>query len=196
MRCSVSEIADNLEKLTQNRILARFYRVKVQDVEIPEDTLRTFYETHRESYVSTPGHLASKIVLASREAADSLLRMIEDGASFEDLARERSIDPFTAPEGGDMGFYAPGKDAEFDVFFGELEVWERAIFRSVEGHVILWLRERLTSRPLSYEEAKPAVIRDVSRRFKSYFLNDWLATKRGEVNVKVYEDALAGVTIP
>ena len=192
----IPEIADNLEKITQNRILTRFYRVKVQDIEVPEDTLRTFYETHREGYVSTPGHSASKIVLASREAADSLLQMLEDGASFEDLASERSIDPFTAPEGGDMGFYAPGKDAEFDEFFGQLEVGERGIFRSVEGHVILWLRERHTSRPLSYEEAKPAVIRDVSRRFKAYYIADWLATKRREVDVKVYEDVLAGVTVP
>ncbi len=191
----IPEIADNLEKITQNRILTRFYRVKVQDLEIPEDTLRTFYETHRESYVSSSGHLASKIVLATREAADSILKMIEDGAPFEDLASERSIDPFTAPEGGDMGFYPPGKDAEFDEFFAQLEVGGKGIFRSVEGHVVLWLRERLTSHPLTYEESKPAVIRDVSRRFKAYYLSDWLATKRSEVNVKVHEDALAGVTV-
>jgi parvulin-like peptidyl-prolyl isomerase len=192
----IPEIADNLEKITQNRILTRFYRVKVQDVEIPEDTLRTFYDTNKDSYVSTPGHLASKIVLTSREAADSVLQMIENGASFEEIAKERSIDPFTAPEGGDMGFYPPGKDAEFDGFFDQLEVGEKGIFRSVEGHVVLWLRERHGKRQLSYEEAKPAVVRDVSRRFKAYYLNDWLEEKRGDLGVTVYEDALAGVTLP
>jgi foldase protein PrsA len=168
----------------------------VQDVEIPEDTLRTFYETHMDSYTSTPGHRAYKIVLATREAADSLFQLIESGASFEDIARERSIDPFTAPDGGDMGFYPPHKDEEFDEFFAQLEVGEKDIFRSVEGHVILWLKERHTSRQLSYDEAKPAVVRDVSRRFKAYYLNDWLEAKRRELNVKVYDDVLAGVTIP
>lgn len=192
----IPEIADELEKITQNRILTRFYRVKVQDVEIPEDTLRTFYESHRDSYVSTPGHLASKIVVTSREAADSILQMVEEGASFEEIARERSIDPFTAPEGGDMGFYPPGKDEEFDGFFAQLEVGEKGVFRSVEGHVVLWLRERHIKTQLSYEEAKPAVVRDVSRRFKAYYLSDWLDAKRKEVNIKVYEDVLAGVTLP
>ncbi len=191
----IPEIANDLEKITQNRILTRFYRLKVQDIEIPEDTLRTFYDTHRESYVSAPGHVASKIVLATREAADSALQMLQDGASFEDLARQRSIDAFTAPEGGDMGFYAEGRDEEFDSFFAQMEVGEKGIFRSVEGHVVLWLRERHTSHPLSYEEARPTVIQDVSRRFKTYYFNDWLKAKRREVNVRVYEDALAGVTV-
>jgi peptidyl-prolyl cis-trans isomerase C len=189
------DIAGELEKITQNRILTRFYRVKVQDLEIPEDTLRAFYDAHRESYVSSPGHVASKIVLPTREEADSVLNLIENGASFEDLARELSTDPFTAPEGGDMGFYTPGRDAEFDQFFNQLEVGQKGVFRSVEGHVVLWLRERHTQRPLSYEEAKPAVIQDVSRRYKARYLNDWLTQKRREVNVRVYEDALAAVTV-
>jgi hypothetical protein len=94
-----------------------------------------------------------------------------------------------------MGFYPPGKDAEFDGFFDQLEVGEKGIFRSVEGHVILWLRDRQTSIPLSYEAAKPAVIQDLLRRFKAYYLNDWLIAKRREVNTKVYEDVLAGVTL-
>lgn len=192
----IPEIANELEKVTQNRILTRFYRLKVQDVEIPEDTLRAFYEAHKESYVSTPGHTASKIVLESKEAADSILGLVQEGASFEEIARERSIDPFTAPQGGDMGFYPPGKDEEFDAFFDQLEPGEMGVFRSVEGHVVLWLRERYEGRQLSFEEARQAVERDVSRRFKPRYMSDWVRQKREDLNVQVYEDALANVVIP
>jgi len=192
----IPEIANELEKITQNRILTRFYRLKVQDLEIPEDTLRTFYEAHKESYVSSPGHVASKIVLESKEAADSILRLVEEGASFEEIARERSIDLFTAPQGGDMGFYPPGKDEEFDAFFDQLEPGEMGVFRSVEGHVVLWLRERYEGRQLSFEEAREAVERDVSRRFKPRYMSDWVRQKREDLNVQVYEDALANVVIP
>jgi peptidyl-prolyl cis-trans isomerase C len=191
----IPEIADELEKALTNRILTRFYRVMTLDTEVPEDTLRAFYVAHRESYYSLPGHVASKIVLPTQEAADSVLAMIRAGASFEDIARERSMDPFTAPEGGDMGFYSVGQDPEFDGFFAQMQVGDMAVFRSVEGHVVLWLRERRERQPLTFEVARPAVERDVSRRARQTAIGDWVSAKRKELGVKVYADRLAQVNL-
>jgi peptidyl-prolyl cis-trans isomerase C len=191
----IPEVADQLEKATQNRIVTRLYRVLVADAPVPEDSARAFYMDHRDSYVSNPGHVASKIVVNSNEEADSILALIENGASFEELARERSTDPFTAPQGGDMGFYAIGRDEEFDKFFAQMEVGDVRVFRSVEGHVVVWLRERDESKPLTYEEAHDVVMSDVARKLRGNYIDRWLEKRRSERNVKVYEDRLAQVDL-
>jgi parvulin-like peptidyl-prolyl isomerase len=189
------EVAGMLDKIAQNRVIMRFYRVIVADTEVPEDSLRAFYNAHRDAYVTTPAHWAFKIVVETRAEADSILEAIRGGESFEEIARQHSIDRFTAPAGGDMGVYPVGKDVEFDAFFEEMEEGEMKIFRSVEGHVVLWLRDRQEVQPLSFERAKPAVRKDIARRFKDARLKDWLTDKREELGLKTYMTPLEGLAL-
>jgi parvulin-like peptidyl-prolyl isomerase len=51
---------------------------------------------------------AAHILLATREAAEQALADIQGGANFATIARERSIDSDTAPNGGDLGWLPRG----------------------------------------------------------------------------------------
>jgi peptidyl-prolyl cis-trans isomerase C len=184
-------VADQLEKLKQKRMLMRFYNVVTADLVVPEDSLRKFYEAHASDFKIQEGNYGSKIVLRSRAAADSVLERLNQGESFEELARERSVDPFTAPGGGDMGFSAKGKDEEFDGFFATMEEGETKIFRSVEGHVVLHLRKHQASRLPTYEEARPAAEQQLRPKYREKALSDWITNRREEVNVTTYDELLA-----
>jgi parvulin-like peptidyl-prolyl isomerase len=187
------EIAGELEKLTQKRTLMRFYNYLNATTEIPADTVRLFYESRAEEFKTQPGHTGSKLVTRTRPEADSLLTLIKQGASFEELARENSIDPFTAPEGGDMGFMVKGKDPEFDGFFATMEEGDIDIFRSVEGHVILWLRKRQVERVPSFEEAYEAAEQSLAPVYKARTVKEWVKKRRDEANLKVNEELLLEV---
>ena len=86
------------------------------------------------------------------------------GEAFEDIARVRSRDPFTAPQGGDVGFLKVEDDPEFDGFLKTMQVGEKKAFRSLEGYVVLWLREYHTPRPATFEEARASVEKGVCCR--------------------------------
>ena len=63
-----------------------------------------------------------KLVLATQEEADAALRLLNNGRDFGELAREYSIDPFTAANGGDLGFVERGvlpEEIEDEVFSAE-----------------------------------------------------------------------------
>ncbi len=187
------EVRIPIEKIRQKRMIQAFYRYLTHEVDVPDDTLLTYFQAHREDYRLEPGHVASKIVVGTREAADSVMMRLEAGEAFEDIARERSRDPFTAPKGGDMGFLPIGKDIEFDGFFEEMKVGEKQIFRSVEGYVVLWLREKRESRLPAFEEVKERIRKDLLPSFKDRFLSDWLARRRQKVGIKIDEDLLSRV---
>lgn len=53
--------------------------------------------------------LLSKEGDGARAKAEAVLQQLREGADFAKLAREVSIDPGSAPKGGDLGFIAQGK---------------------------------------------------------------------------------------
>ena len=64
------------------------------------------------------------IVVRTRAKADDLLRQLQDGADFANLAREHSVDP-SAADGGNLGFFTKGDlHPEFEAAVLPLEVGE------------------------------------------------------------------------
>jgi len=188
-------IAGPLEKLVQKRTLMRFYNHLSSTLKIPADTVRLFYEARLDEFKIQAGHTGSKLVTRTRPEADSLLALIKQGGSFEELARENSIDRFTAPDGGDMGFQVRGKDTEFDGFFDTMEEGDITIFRSVEGNVILWLRQRQMEKTPTFEEAYEAAEQSLTPVYKARMVKDWVNKRRDEVKVKVNESLLLEVDL-
>ena len=120
---------------------------------------------------------------------------LENESYFQEIARERSLDPFSAPKGGDLGFMPIGKDTEFDDFFATMDLDEIRYFRSLEGHVILWLRGRQERRAAAFDEIKDKVRKDLTPWYRDQILADWVVAKRKELGVKVYEDRLLALEL-
>jgi peptidyl-prolyl cis-trans isomerase C len=184
------KIAVPLEKVRQKKMTQLLFQYVTRDAEVPEDILRSHFEAHTEDYRLGPCHAASKILVGSRAVADSILEMIETGESFEELARQRSIDPFSAPMGGDLGFIEVGKDPEYDEFFATMEVGDIKYFRSLEGHLIMWLRESRESRLPTFEEARHAVSAALLPAYKDQMLADWIRKVRSERGVTINHSVL------
>ncbi|MGD9402869.1 MAG: peptidylprolyl isomerase [bacterium] len=189
------EVKSEVERAVRRRTATRVYRMLTGGAEVPQDSIRARYDRYKEYYIMPAGHTASKMVLPTRSAADSIMAMLEAGASFEELAMERSIDPFSAPNGGDLGFMALGQDEEFDIFFESMQVGETRYFRSLEGHVILRLRERHEERLAAYEEAEASIRRDLLDHYKDLKLEEWLAAERESRGMKVYSDRLEPISL-
>jgi parvulin-like peptidyl-prolyl isomerase len=188
-------IRRTVEKVRQKRTLELFFRSLTLAREIPEEDLKSFFAEHRDDFTMQAGHTASKIVVQSKATADSLYALLQAGEDFEDLARRVSIDPFTAPKGGRMGFKAVGSDEEFDGFYKQLEPGGMGVFRSVEGFVVVRLDSRQEAKSPTFEEARDAVIRALRPSYRDMWLKEWLAERRIEADLKTYPERLAQVEL-
>jgi parvulin-like peptidyl-prolyl isomerase len=104
---------------------------------------------------------ARHIVLGSEEAAKQVWERLQQGADFESLAREESIDTSTSESGGDLGWFPRGvmavelEEAAFALKAGEIgepirlsdqfhivQVIERAEDRPLEEVLLLHLQQQ------------------------------------------------------
>ena len=184
------EIAVPLEKIRQKKMTQILFKYITREAEVPEEELRAHFEANRQYYVLPTAHTASKILVESRAVADSILEVIEAGGDFAEIARRRSIDPFTAPRGGDLGLIEIGKDTEYDGFFATMEIGDVEYFRSLEGHLIMWLRDKREGGLPTFEEAKDQVAKALLPGYKDQMLIDWIKNLRSEKGVTVNQTVL------
>jgi peptidyl-prolyl cis-trans isomerase C len=127
-------------------------------VSIDNDQLLEYYRQHQDEY--TQEVQLKQIVVNTREEAEEILQMLRAGANFEQLARQRSIDP-TASRGGDMGFL--GKDAMNAAFeshiFGQSPGAIVGPIASTFGfHVVKVAAERPADDPITFEAARDEIM--------------------------------------
>lgn len=93
------------------------------EIEVSEDEMRKFYEEEKEKRFKVPNYFeAAHIVVEDEKLAEELFKRIEDGESFEDLAKEYSECP-SKENGGHLGRFIEGQMVpEFDQALKEMEV--------------------------------------------------------------------------
>ncbi|MBO8165521.1 MAG: peptidyl-prolyl cis-trans isomerase [Brevibacillus sp.] len=99
------EIGTSVEELREQiRYHLLLQEVATKDIVIEEEELRSYYSTHREEFSRPAQAHIWQIVVATREEAEQVGQELRDGANFNTLAKERSIDMLTAASGGDLGW--------------------------------------------------------------------------------------------
>lgn len=122
----MQDVQDVLKQARQKILVAKLIEseVEAKAAVTPED-IQAYYDSHQDEFMSPYRVRASHILLRSREEAVQALARIKGGESFEDVAKQVSLDP-TAAKGGDLGFFQKGQliaeieEAAFALSPGEL----------------------------------------------------------------------------
>jgi peptidyl-prolyl cis-trans isomerase C len=189
------DIRAEVEKVRRRKTSLTFFRYLTRSARVPEDSLHAFYEAYKDDFMQQAGYRYHKILLESSDAADSVMALLEQGADFSEIARERSIDPFTAPKGGFVSFQAVGQDGEFDGFFDSMDVGETRYFRSLEGHVILRLEQRYEAKPSTFEQARSTIENRLLPAYRDRLLVEWLENQRGNRDVWIDAEILKDISL-
>jgi peptidyl-prolyl cis-trans isomerase C len=150
-----SRLRDLERELLADKLLERELESRVQ---VTGDELQAYYRRHLGQY--TQEVQLKQIVVNTPEEADEIIQMLRSGANFEQLARQRSIDP-TGARGGDLGFL--GKDALNPAF--EPWVFDQPVgaivgpIASTFGfHVVKVAAQRPASDPITFEAARDEIM--------------------------------------
>ncbi|WP_010649039.1 peptidylprolyl isomerase [Oceanobacillus massiliensis] len=140
------------------------YRYQLQDLltkdmSILEEELQTYYEGYGDQYDFTESVQISHILVDDFETADKVVAELEQGASFDLLAKEYSIDDETKASGGYLGSiytssqFLPSSYEEVALKMDNHSYSEP--FQADNGVAILYLHRKLPSITFDYEEIKP-----------------------------------------
>ncbi|ALC88442.1 peptidylprolyl isomerase [Bacillus sp. FJAT-18017] len=137
-----------------------------KDVVVSEQEIKSYYEENKDLYNVPAAYHLSHIVVNQEDAANQIIKELEEGSSFSALAREASQDEFTSSKGGDLGFIQIGDDRYPEEYMqaaaslnkGE---WSKPIETS-SGYVIIQLNESIDERSYSFEEVKGEIKRQIA----------------------------------
>ena len=146
---------------------------------VNEQDLKTYYEQNAARIASQEERRASHILIAAgktaaaadrekaKAKADELLAAAKKAPdSFAELARKNSQDPGSAPNGGDLDFFARGamtkpfEDAAFALKKGDIS----SVVETEFGFHIIKLADVRTPQQRSFEEMKPELEADVRKQ--------------------------------
>ncbi|MCF3944450.1 peptidylprolyl isomerase [Oceanobacillus alkalisoli] len=145
-----------------------------EDVPIPEAEVEEYYNVYKNQYDFSPAMQLSHILVSDMETAERIYGELEQGANFEQLARENSIDDETKNSGGYLGFINTSSQF-FPDGYEEIanEIGEHSYstpFAAGNGVAIIYLHQALPEIEFSYEEIKPYVENELALHEKNISL--------------------------
>jgi len=145
----------------RERILGDILVESVVADAVNENAIRSLYQEQLKLAKRAQEIHARQIVLPTQAEADAVRKMIQSGASFEALAMEKSTDAATRFNGGDMGYFTT--DVMPEAYAGALKTAKPGQLIGpipVEGgFALLKVEDRRLEPPLTFEAARPQIVR-------------------------------------
>ncbi|WP_244489174.1 peptidylprolyl isomerase [Devosia sp. Root685] len=166
----------------KERALRRAYFADAIAGQVTEEAVRADYDKFVADFKPAEEVHARHILVETKEEADAIKAELDTGGDFATIAQEKSIDPGSGANGGDLGFFSKGMmvpEFETAAFALANPGDVSAPVQSQFGWHIIKLDEKRESSPPAFEQIAPQIQQQVLMRV---------------FNEKV-EELMAGVTI-
>jgi len=168
-----------------------------RNINITESDLKLYYEANKETYREPEGAEVSQILVEDESAAGAVLKRLQAGEAFEDLAKELSRDKATAAEGGkisgwiDKGSPIPGigqsDEATAAIFSTDAgKVAETPVKRD-RGYCVFKVRSRRKERLKPFDEVRESVFRELRAKKEQEVQQNLVEALKTRYNVVIHQ---------
>ena len=167
------EIKEQVKLSEEHFVTSLFLKEEViKKVSSHEGELKNYYDTHLDEFIDVPEQVRARHILLRLqqnaaeeekrkiiERAESIIKLLKDGADFSKMAKIHSDDPGTKSRGGDLGFFGRGRmvktfeEAVFSMKVGEISGPIQTNF----GIHIIKLEEKREAKYKPFEKIKDQV---------------------------------------
>ena len=150
---------------------------------VDNDEIQAYYDANKDKYTREL-HLRH-IVLDTLEDAQEVLAQLENGASFDKLARQRSVDA-SSSKGGDLGYLSKGSmNPAFESFAFSMEKNELVgpVPSTFGFHVVKLVGRRRSAQPVSFEDARDEIMQELLLEKQQQAHAEILSELRGAATV-------------
>ncbi|MEH7180032.1 peptidyl-prolyl cis-trans isomerase [Neobacillus vireti] len=140
--------------------------ILTRDVKVSEKEMKAYYEENKELFNIPTAYRVSHIIVETNEEAEVAIKELSQGSSFSALAMERSIEEFSANEGGDIGYLVEGEERYPSDYLQAAKklkegAWSDPI-KVERGFAIVKLDGIMKEQKYSYKDVKQQIRREIA----------------------------------
>ena len=183
----------------------------IPGVNVSDDDIKQYYNQHADQYklpervhvrhilVKTPtpaadGKVDQKALDAAKSKAEDLLKQIQNGANFEELAKKNSDDPGSAAKGGELPAFQHGAmvpEFEKAAFALQNKGQLSGLVKSQYGFHIIQLIDKQPAHTKSLDEVKAEIVPTVKQQKDSKAVDELARTLEAQTKAQGLDKAAA-----
>jgi peptidyl-prolyl cis-trans isomerase D len=146
-----SQIPGGVPQPTQQQI-QQYFNLHQSEYSVPEQA------RSRHILIAVPAGSDAAKDTAAKAKAEGVLKQLQAGGNWADLAKKNSDDPGSKDAGGELGFSQRGRMVpEFDTAIFSQKIGDIKIVKSQFGYHIVQVEERSTAHAQSLNEVQPTI---------------------------------------
>jgi len=156
---------------------------------ISSSEIEEYYNNNKNEFITPEQVRARHILVGSADEADEILKQLNNGADFIELAKEKSTCP-SASEGGDLGYFSKGdmiaefEDAAFALDVGEIS----PVVKTEFGYHIIKLLDKKPETLIELEDAMQDIEEKLKLEKQNTAFDDYLNMLREKADIKIFEE--------
>lgn len=190
-----------IQNAVDNQLANDYLADYLSKMDVSDAVLKPEYDQFIKGYPKTTQYKAAHILVKTKEEADAIIKQLDSGTPFDQLAKEKSQDPGSAKQGGELGWFdADQMVPEFSAAVEKLkkgEITQQPVKSQFGWHVIK-LEDTRLSQPPTFTELKP----QLETQYRRAAIEDLIKKLRSKAKIDIMsvpstpEAAPAGATKP
>ena len=182
---------EEFKKLTL--VTELFEKEIISKAKVSDQEVKDYYDKHKEEFTPTTQIKASHILLKTEDEAKKVLDRLKKGEKFGDIAKAVSLDPGSAKNGGDLGYFSKGQMVpEFEKAAASLNAGDISLpVKTQFGYHIIKVTDKKKGDVIEFEKIKDMISQRLSGEKQKGAFDQYVAELRKNYKVEINKDALA-----
>jgi len=186
------EYQEALMEFKKGTLITMLIKKELEEkIKVDAKEVRDYYEKQMGVEVR-----ARHILVNTKAEADDILKRLQKGERFAELAKELSKDTGSAINGGDLGFFGRGKMVpEFEKTAFSLKVGEISNpVKTPFGYHIIQITDKKDADLRDFEEVKDAIERRLLMNKQRNYLKSYAENLLAKNKIEIHEEKLTALT--
>jgi len=184
-------VLEKIEKYNMSTFL-RFKKDEIiSEANLPDSVVFKYYKDNISSFSTEPELNLQEILVNSEDMANSIIKLLNEGSDFGELAKKYSLRKWSAENYGIMGYAPVSKFGSYKNLFWNSQLGEIIGPLKIEGiYGIFRLLGKEESKPIDFSVIEREVSKASQLENQTEILQDYLNKIRSKVNISINTNML------